>query len=55
MLPRGQKSHMTRFARSLEPNINCEYEDVADCCFVVRVDFDKKESYDLFIEKYWRE
>jgi hypothetical protein len=48
-----EKSVVTRFARKLEPKIICEYEKVTDDLFVIKIDFDKKKSYDLFIERFW--
>jgi len=48
-----EKSPMTKFARTLQPGVSCEYEEVTSSCFVVRVDFERQEDYRRFLEKYW--
>jgi len=53
LMKQTNKASMTKFARMLEPGVGCRYEKVTDECFVVKIDFEKKESYNLFIEKFW--
>ena len=55
LMQKGKKGTMTKFARTLEPGIKCNYETVSDECCVIRIDFEREESHRIFVEKYWGE
>ncbi len=50
-----RKAAVTRFARTLEPGIACEYETLTNALSIIKIDFAKQQSYDIFVKYLWGE
>lgn len=56
----GQRSHMTRFARALDPDVIMNYDNVSDTLSIVHADFEIENAKNQFVqvhashmEGYW--